>query len=146
MGRKSLSEKFDSTKIAKLLFVVNLPLSILSVVVMLVFIVQGAMGKLSSVVVNSKFILFGTLLIVGFAAEIVYYLQGRFTMYAQNKLSWYYSIAVQGIFILAYLNDLLFAKTSLGMIGFIIYPIVFLVLSIAGLINTEHLRSSVTGA
>lgn len=146
MGRRAVLEKFDSTKIAKLLFVINLPLSILSVVVMLVFVIQAAMSNLSSTVINLQFILFGTLLVLGFTAEIVYYMQGRFISYAQSRMSWYYSIAVQVTFISAYLSDFLLHSTSLGVIAFIIYPIFFLVLSIAGLIKTKQLRLSATSA
>jgi hypothetical protein len=131
--------KFDESSIAKLLFWVNFPLSVLAAILIVigVFWVPIIIYQKS---LNWGMLPTGVLLLSGFAAEVVYHYQCKSVKYAQNGWLWLYSIGVNILFISFYIFRYFNGEPSLG-IFVIIYPVMFFSLSCIALYKIKSAQS-----
>lgn len=125
-----------STRIARWLFFINLaPTIIAGVAIILIF------DKLKLSQFESVFYwLVMSLMLSGITVQYVYYQQMTNTDHVRNPYGWLYSIVINMLFIISYAVNF-FRNPSLPEL-MVIYPVVFLTLSIKGLRLIKHYEAS----
>jgi hypothetical protein len=127
---KSQPNLYNERRIARLLYLINLPLSIIAGCMFFILVIKLFVSGID-ILKDNDWLGLTCLVLLGIAAEIIYYIQSRDDKAASNSFFWIYSLIVNFCFMMGYLYDLI--KLPGVQFIMILYPLFFFVLSYIGL-------------
>ena len=125
-----------ATKIAKWLFFINLVPALLAGVVTILTFTNLVLSRFKSIY---DWVLIA-LLLLGLMAQYIYYQQMTNTDHVINPSGWKYSIIINIFFIIGHLAN--FIRNPSLVILMVVYPAIFLAISIKGLKLIRHSEAS----